>query len=148
MPTLEEVLRAWRAIESGVRAQVGEHAAWAALAGLWWGAASHTLTDVAWSACTEDSLSFPTAGTVTSISVAVGDHVTAGQELARIDDTSQLAALATAKAALETSVRYLAADLGSKRIRVNAISSGPIKTLAAAGINGRSRCRLSTSSAR
>jgi enoyl-[acyl-carrier protein] reductase I len=39
-----------------------------------------------------------------------------------------------AKAALECSVRYLAADLGVKKIRVNAISSGPIKTLAASGI--------------
>jgi enoyl-[acyl-carrier protein] reductase I len=39
-----------------------------------------------------------------------------------------------AKAALEASVRYMAADLGVKNIRVNAISSGPIKTLAAAGI--------------
>jgi enoyl-[acyl-carrier protein] reductase I len=39
-----------------------------------------------------------------------------------------------AKAALEASVRYLAADLGMKNIRVNAISSGPIKTLAASGI--------------
>jgi enoyl-[acyl-carrier protein] reductase I len=39
-----------------------------------------------------------------------------------------------AKAALEASVLYLAADLGTKNIRVNAISSGPIKTLAAAGI--------------
>ena len=39
-----------------------------------------------------------------------------------------------AKAALESSVRYLAADLGIKNIRVNAISSGPIKTLAASGI--------------
>ena len=39
-----------------------------------------------------------------------------------------------AKAALEASVRYLAADLGTKNIRVNAISSGPIKTLAASGI--------------
>ena len=39
-----------------------------------------------------------------------------------------------AKAALECSVRYLAADLGVKNIRVNAISSGPIKTLAASGI--------------
>ena len=47
-----------------------------------------------------------------------------------------------AKAALESSVRYLAADLGVKNIRVNAISSGPIKTLAAAGINPcRPRCR-------
>jgi enoyl-[acyl-carrier protein] reductase I len=39
-----------------------------------------------------------------------------------------------AKAALESSVRYLAADLGTKNIRVNAISSGPIKTLAASAI--------------
>src|SRR6185295_6381390 len=39
-----------------------------------------------------------------------------------------------AKAALEASVRYLAEDLGKKRIRVNAISAGPIKTLAASGI--------------
>ena len=39
-----------------------------------------------------------------------------------------------AKAALECSVRYLAADLGQKNIRVNAISAGPIKTLAASGI--------------
>ena len=39
-----------------------------------------------------------------------------------------------AKAALESSVRYLAADLGVKNIRVNAISAGPIKTLAASGI--------------
>ena len=40
------------------------------------------------------------------------------------------------KAALESSVRYLAADLGAKNIRVNAISAGPIKTLAASGIKG------------
>ena len=39
-----------------------------------------------------------------------------------------------AKAALEASVRYLAVDLGDKSIRVNAISAGPIKTLAASGI--------------
>ena len=44
--------------------------------------------------------------------------------------------MGVAKAALEASVRYLAADLGSKGIRVNAISAGPIKTLAAAGIAG------------
>jgi enoyl-[acyl-carrier protein] reductase I len=42
--------------------------------------------------------------------------------------------MGVAKAALEASVRYLAADLGSQQIRVNAISAGPIKTLAAAGI--------------
>ena len=44
--------------------------------------------------------------------------------------------MGVAKAALEASVRYLAADLGPKNIRVNAISAGPIKTLAAAGIGG------------
>jgi enoyl-[acyl-carrier protein] reductase I len=42
--------------------------------------------------------------------------------------------MGVAKAALEASVRYLAADLGSRAIRVNAISAGPIKTLAASGI--------------
>jgi enoyl-[acyl-carrier protein] reductase I len=41
-----------------------------------------------------------------------------------------------AKASLEANVRFLAADLGPKGIRVNAISAGPIKTLAAAGIGG------------
>lgn len=43
--------------------------------------------------------------------------------------------MGVAKAALEASVRYLAADLGPKAIRVNAISAGPIKTLAASGID-------------
>src|SRR5436305_4557890 len=44
--------------------------------------------------------------------------------------------MGVAKAALEASVRYLAADLGPEGIRVNAISAGPIRTLAAAGIGG------------
>jgi enoyl-[acyl-carrier protein] reductase I len=44
--------------------------------------------------------------------------------------------MGVAKAALESTVRYLAADLGPKNIRVNAISAGPIKTLAASGIAG------------
>jgi enoyl-[acyl-carrier protein] reductase I len=42
--------------------------------------------------------------------------------------------MGVAKAALEASVRYLAVDLGGSGIRVNAISAGPIKTLAASGI--------------
>ena len=42
--------------------------------------------------------------------------------------------MGVAKAALESSVRYLAADLGSDKIRVNSLSAGPIKTLAASGI--------------
>jgi len=44
--------------------------------------------------------------------------------------------MGVAKAALESTVRYLAADLGPSNIRVNAISAGPIKTLAASGISG------------
>jgi len=44
--------------------------------------------------------------------------------------------MGVAKAALEASVRYLAVDLGSDGVRVNAISAGPIKTLAASGISG------------
>lgn len=44
--------------------------------------------------------------------------------------------MGVAKAALEASVRYLSVDLGEKGVRVNAISAGPIKTLAASGISG------------
>ncbi|MGI8772983.1 MAG: enoyl-ACP reductase FabI [Acidobacteriaceae bacterium] len=44
--------------------------------------------------------------------------------------------MGVAKAALEATVRYLAADLGKQNIRVNAVSAGPIKTLAARGIGG------------
>jgi enoyl-[acyl-carrier protein] reductase I len=44
--------------------------------------------------------------------------------------------MGVAKAALESAVRYLAADLGPRNVRVNAVSSGPVKTLAAAGIPG------------
>jgi enoyl-[acyl-carrier protein] reductase I len=44
--------------------------------------------------------------------------------------------MGVAKAALESSVRYLAGDLGPRNIRVNAVSAGPIKTLAAMGISG------------
>ena len=44
--------------------------------------------------------------------------------------------MAIAKAALECTVRYLSSELGPRKIRVNAISAGPIKTLAARGISG------------
>jgi enoyl-[acyl-carrier protein] reductase I len=44
--------------------------------------------------------------------------------------------MGVAKASLEATVRYLAADLGQQSIRVNAISAGPIRTLAASGIGG------------
>jgi uncharacterized metal-binding protein len=48
-PNFHELEQAWRAIAASVRQNVGEQAVWVGLAGLWWGAASHTLTDVAWS---------------------------------------------------------------------------------------------------
>jgi enoyl-[acyl-carrier protein] reductase I len=44
--------------------------------------------------------------------------------------------MGVAKAALEATVRYLAADVGPRNVRVNAVSAGPIKTLAASGISG------------
>jgi enoyl-[acyl-carrier protein] reductase I len=47
--------------------------------------------------------------------------------------------MGVAKAALEMSVRYLASDLGPRGVRVNAISAGPIKTIAASGVHGISR---------
>lgn len=51
--------------------------------------------------------------------------------------------MGVAKAALEASVRYLAAELGEKQIRVNAISAGPIRTLAASGIaNFKTKLKL------
>jgi enoyl-[acyl-carrier protein] reductase I len=50
--------------------------------------------------------------------------------------TANYNVMGVAKAALEASVRYLAADLGPEGVRVNAISAGPIRTLAAAGIAG------------
>jgi enoyl-[acyl-carrier protein] reductase I len=46
--------------------------------------------------------------------------------------------MGVAKAALEASTRYLAADLGKQNIRVNAISAGPINTLSARGVRGMS----------
>jgi enoyl-[acyl-carrier protein] reductase I len=52
--------------------------------------------------------------------------------------------MAVAKAALETEVRYLAAELGPRGIRVNAISAGPLKTLAGSAVKGISRLRDAT----
>ncbi len=48
-PSLDDLARVGWMIGTVISRNVGRHAAWAVLAGLWWGAASHTLTDVAWS---------------------------------------------------------------------------------------------------
>ena len=54
-PSFDELAQAWRMIEGNVRQNVGRHAVWAVLAGLWWGAASHTLADVGWSVLRKSS---------------------------------------------------------------------------------------------
>lgn len=49
LPSLEEIAQAWAAIKIGIEQSIGTQGLWAILFGLWWGAASHTLTDVTWS---------------------------------------------------------------------------------------------------
>lgn len=67
----------------------------------------------------------PNGGAVVTLTALGGDRVLPNYNV-----------MGVAKAALEASVRYLAADLGPRGIRVNAISAGPIKTLAAQGVSG------------
>ncbi len=67
----------------------------------------------------------PEGGSIVTLSYLGSERVVPGYNV-----------MGVAKAGLEASVRYLAADLGPQGIRVNAISAGPIKTLAAAGIPG------------
>lgn len=67
----------------------------------------------------------PNGGSIVTLSYYGAEKVVSGYNV-----------MGVAKAALEASVRYLAADLGPEKIRVNAISAGPIKTLAASGIKG------------
>ena len=70
----------------------------------------------------------PTGGSIITLSYLGGERVVPHYNV-----------MGVAKAALEMSVRYLAADLGPRGIRVNAISAGPIKTLAASGVHGISK---------
>lgn len=69
-------------------------------------------------------------GTILTISYFGGEKVMPGYNL-----------MGVCKAALEHSVRYLAWDLGRKRIRVNALSAGPMRTLSSAGISGFDQMR-------
>src|SRR5207302_4168560 len=66
-------------------------------------------------------------GSVVTLTYLGGERVVPGYNV-----------MGVAKAALESSTRYLAYDLGQENIRVNAVSAGPIKTLAASGIAGLS----------
>jgi enoyl-[acyl-carrier protein] reductase I len=70
----------------------------------------------------------PNGGSIVTLSYLGGERVVPHYNV-----------MGVAKAALEMSVRYLASDLGPKGIRVNAISAGPIKTLAASGVHGLSK---------
>ncbi len=54
-PGLDEVVAVWRLMETSLRESVGRHVMLVTFAGLWWGAASHTLTDVAWSVMRKSS---------------------------------------------------------------------------------------------
>lgn len=65
-----------------------------------------------------------------------GSSIVAMTYLGSVRSVPAYNVMGVAKAALESSVRYLAAELGEKNIRVNAVSAGPIKTLAASGIGG------------
>jgi enoyl-[acyl-carrier protein] reductase I len=67
----------------------------------------------------------PHGGSIISLTYNAGDRVAPNYNV-----------MGVAKAALEASTRYLAADLGPRGIRVNAISAGPIRTLSAAGVSG------------
>ncbi len=65
-----------------------------------------------------------------------GDFVSTSREAFLTAHNISAYSLGVAKASLEASVRYLAFDLGTKKIRVNCISAGPVQTLAARGIAG------------
>jgi enoyl-[acyl-carrier protein] reductase I len=68
--------------------------------------------------------------------MGAGGSVLAMTYLGSVKAVPNYNVMGIAKAALEATVRYLALDLGAKGVRVNAISAGPIKTLAAAGVSG------------
>ncbi len=67
--------------------------------------------------------------------MAPGGSIVTMTYLGSVRSVPQYNVMGVAKAALESSVRYLAAELGEQGIRVNAVSAGPIKTLAASGIS-------------
>lgn len=75
--------------------------------------------------CREAAPLMPDGGSIVTISYFGGEKVMPGYNM-----------MGVCKAALEHSVRYLAWDLGRKRIRVNAISAGPMRTLSSAGVSG------------
>lgn len=77
-----------------------------------------------------------TKGALPLLEAAGGGSVMTLSYLAAARFVPKYNVMASAKAALECNVRYLAAELGPKNIRVNAISAGPLKTLAASAVGG------------
>ncbi|MCI0650667.1 MAG: enoyl-ACP reductase [Planctomycetes bacterium] len=75
--------------------------------------------------CQEAAPLMSAGGAIVALTYLGGERVVPGYNV-----------MGVAKASLEMSVRYLAADLGPRGIRVNAISAGPVKTLAARGVSG------------
>jgi len=75
--------------------------------------------------CREAAPLMPEGGSIVTITYFGGEKVVPGYNVMGI-----------CKAALEHSVRYLAWDLGSQKVRVNAISAGPLRTLSSAGVSG------------
>ena len=76
-----------------------------------------------------------------ALSVGLVDLLTPGASVVGLDFDARIAWpaydwMGVAKAALESTSRYLARDLGQRGIRVNLVSAGPVKTLAAKGISG------------
>jgi enoyl-[acyl-carrier protein] reductase I len=82
------------------------------------------------------SYSFPAMAKVAAPHLAPGAALLTLTYLGSLRSVPNYNTMGLAKASLEASVRYLAAGLGAKGVRVNAISAGPIKTLAASGIKG------------
>jgi len=85
------------------------------------------------------SYSFPAMAKAAAPHLAPGAALLTLTYLGSMRSVANYNTMGLAKASLEASVRYLAASLGAKGIRVNGISAGPIKTLAASGIKGFSK---------
>lgn len=91
---------------------------------------AHDISSYSFTALTKAAQSLLTAGKGSAITLT---YLGANQVVPNYNT------MGLAKASLEASVRYLAADLGPEGVRVNGISAGPIKTLAASGIKGFSK---------
>lgn len=93
----------------------------------------------AWSVTPSRALNTRTVPTTADVLLCIGAAMVTLSYLGAVRALANYNVMGLAKASLEANVRYLAACLGPEQIRVNGISAGPIKTLAAAGIGGFTR---------